>query len=304
MKIFISLLFFLVCFDLVVFSQEPLVECATPEIDVDTSSIPWYGNNEILNEYLEEYAYLLIGNNRIEGRSSDVCIDDIQDGLAIPIKFWIWLAPGELPSVYTVDDIRGLLDGGLSSINGHFKSNGMKIRFYALCPTYVNTTEVQLVYIPDLMLDAGDIYTFAHAAYISQHPEGAVAAIHINVVGDAPFGGMYNPGTNQICLTRTSNATTATHEIGHYFGLNHTHQFTAMNPRCCSAEPVTRGKANALACLFYCFNTPFQVNNVRCSRTGDFLCDTPADDRAVHILDQYGVPYAPAITNIIDLMRR
>lgn len=103
MKIFASLLLFFTCFEFAAYSQEPTVECFISEEENDTSSIPWYGNNEILNEYLEEYAYLLIGNDRIEGRSNDICVDNIQDGLAIPIKFWIWLAPGELSSVYTVN---------------------------------------------------------------------------------------------------------------------------------------------------------------------------------------------------------
>lgn len=50
----------------------------------------------------------------------------------------------------------------------------------------------------------------------------------------------------------TSNGSTFSHELGHYFGLFHTHE-------------TYRGKE--------------LVNGNNCSRSGDFICDTPADPR-------------------------
>ncbi len=75
--------------------------------------------------------------------------------------------------------------------------------------------------------------------------------------------------------SRTS-ATSMAHELGHYLGLFHTHQFTGGNTWCLR-EPVTRGATGDPACLVFPVNFSWLPIKPRCSYTGDFLCDTEAD---------------------------
>lgn len=90
------------------------------------------------------------------------------------------------------------------------------------------------------------------------------------------------------------NNSTLVHELGHYFGLYHTHEtFGGTKP-----ESVTRNNANS------CWD---------CEDDGDKLCDTPADPNLSSTAnnfpscaytgsgtDECGVSYTPAIDNIMS----
>jgi hypothetical protein len=94
-----------------------------------------------------------------------------------------------------------------------------------------------------------------------------------------------------------TNRSTLVHEIGHYFGLYHTHE-TAVGD---GAENVTRSNADG------CYN---------CDNAGDLLCDTDADPRlnrsgvsisafptcgySSSLTDGCGVAYTPDETNIMS----
>ena len=70
-------------------------------------------------------------------------------------------------------------------------------------------------------------------------------------------------------------ASTLAHEIGHYFGLGHTHQFSN---NYCYQEPVSRGAVGAAPlCFVFPINLPWLPFRSRCAYTGDYLCDTEAD---------------------------
>jgi HYR domain/Pregnancy-associated plasma protein-A len=88
------------------------------------------------------------------------------------------------------------------------------------------------------------------------------------------------------------NQSTMVHELGHYFGLYHTHE-TALG-----AENVTRDNGNA------CWD---------CQGDGDLLCDTPADPNLSSTANNFpscaytgvgtdgcGVAYSPSINNIMS----
>ncbi len=91
-----------------------------------------------------------------------------------------------------------------------------------------------------------------------------------------------------------TNKSTTVHELGHYFGLYHTHEtFGGMAP-----ESVTRNNANG------CYD---------CDTDGDLLCDTPADPNLADLAndfpscaytgsetDECDVSYTPAIDNIMS----
>lgn len=90
------------------------------------------------------------------------------------------------------------------------------------------------------------------------------------------------------------NNSTLVHELGHYYGLYHTHEtFGGMQP-----ESVTRNNADG------CWD---------CETDGDILCDTPADPNLTSTAnnfpdcgytgsgtDECGVSYNPAIDNIMS----
>ncbi|MCI5056918.1 MAG: zinc-dependent metalloprotease [Flavobacteriales bacterium] len=98
----------------------------------------------------------------------------------------------------------------------------------------------------------------------------------------------FPPGESRIFIDATcaNLANTLTHELGHYFGLLHTHGLSNVNR---SLELVDRSN---------------------CSETGDNICDTPADpilidkvnnncDYTAGELDWKGQPYEPMTRNIM-----
>ncbi len=108
--------------------------------------------------------------------------------------------------------------------------------------------------------------------------------------------------SNKIVMTKnamtTSPTGTLSHELGHYFGLPHTHAFTQSGSDDPFAERVVRTGPNA-----------------NCETAGDMLCDTDADPRYSSTefsfstctytgseTDDLGVTYNPvtAITNIMS----
>lgn len=99
---------------------------------------------------------------------------------------------------------------------------------------------------------------------------------------------------------------TLAHEIGHYFGLEHTHRNATKG--LCRAECVSRTRNFPWQCL--------KAGNI-CEKNGDALCDTPADPELVWDnvnkvsefpdctynwgeTDNFGDAYAPDETNIMS----
>jgi hypothetical protein len=92
-----------------------------------------------------------------------------------------------------------------------------------------------------------------------------------------------------ISASCAKNGSTLPHEIGHYFGLMHTHET---------------------------FTGPELVDGSNCSFAGDQICDTPADPMLDYsnvtlacaytgtVTDGNGVPYTPDVTNIMSYSRK
>lgn len=80
-------------------------------------------------------------------------------------------------------------------------------------------------------------------------------------------GGFQNDGAVVMSFACSQpTGTTLTHEIGHFFNLPHTFDFTSDDPISTSAERVTRN-----------FTEVFPRLNANCNMEGDGFCDTPAD---------------------------
>lgn len=67
-------------------AQEP-IQCGTAPgyTALDTADVPWYGNNNLLYDYLDQHAEYLMDRTPVEMRSGEEC-PEIEAALAIPIK--------------------------------------------------------------------------------------------------------------------------------------------------------------------------------------------------------------------------
>ncbi len=144
----------------------------------------------------------------------------------------------------------------MDNLNNGFRTNGIKFRFYLEDIGYVNDSDA---------IEVGGFLEQYSLAY--QHRD--LDAINIHVIDEG--SNVYNPLYNAIFIDRqtalnATEATSFTHEAGHYFGLFHTHMFKGIP---CLREPVTRGNK-----FTFC---PGGVVYPRCTVTGDLLCDTDAD---------------------------
>jgi len=116
-------------------------------------------------------------------------------------------------------------------------------------------------------INSDDYYTY------QQSEEGSLTTVHnvngvINIYftnsitsnsGGSLCGYAYFPGGPETILMAnscTTNGSTLSHEMGHFFALPHTH-----------------GSSNVFG------STEELVNGTNCETTGDFICDTPADPK-------------------------
>ncbi|WP_299226114.1 T9SS type A sorting domain-containing protein [uncultured Psychroserpens sp.] len=113
--------------------------------------------------------------------------------------------------------------------------------------------------------------------------------------GNGLCGYAYPPGGQDVILMQNScatNGSTLSHEVGHFFGLPHTH-----------------GTSNSTL-------TEELVDGSNCTSTGDFICDTPADPQlgssnvtpsCVYVgtgIDANGQAYVPDPLNIMSYSRK
>ncbi|NOT37471.1 MAG: T9SS type A sorting domain-containing protein [Saprospiraceae bacterium] len=270
------------------------VGCGTfPSSDSLMETLPWYGNNEILDSFTSLGLQRLAQNNSLSVRSSGNSCPDIDNQLFLPIKFF-WIL-GEDEDAPTEIRQQLLIDW----INEFYQNNGMPFRFYAGCPiSWVN---------PDRLFINNDIE--AYFMYLGLH---AVDAINVYVVdGISGAGGTYNSFGDFIYVTKTifnsrAAANTLSHELGHFFGLEHTHKNIHSDP--CKREVVSRTRQFNLGCGL------FKWGKV-CDKNGDALCDTPADPNDINPNtgfarytcpysgtepDLFGAQFVPDETNIMS----
>lgn len=193
----------------------------------------------------------------------------------------------------------------LSYLNHYFQP--LNVHFYwAGLPDYVNNSDY---YDFDArMTDLNGPDSEGKLALLAQEANDAINLyfVHEIVFSDgSPVAGYAkfpedNPSANRIIVANqyviSEPSGVLVHEMGHYFGLLHTHQDTEFGNADLRAE-----------------NVPRSGPDCNCATTGDLICDTPADPRydPQHFnqlqcsydgdqTDRLGNPYSPPIHNIMS----
>jgi hypothetical protein len=276
--------------------QDTLPICGTVEkTDLEMESLPWFGNNDFLDEFRSTYAAAQLINRGNIAQDRDGVCPDLEKMYLVPIRFWIYkeddndnLFPNEVELQETMD-----------RLNFTFQSNGLNIRFFMLCPQYITDSDAA---------NASDWETFLLAfspATIDPN------AINVHIVKEYP-GGVYNSFSDVIVIPREvakfpTSASTLPHEVGHYFGLEHTHR--SSDKGVCGQECVSRTRT------FNFWNFCLKTGKI-CEKNGDALCDTPADPNLSKPgmlincsymgtgKDWYDESYSPDTSNIMSYSRK
>lgn len=219
-------------------------------------SIPWFGNNNYLENFLDSIGYPS-ATNRI------VTIDRVR--YHVPIKFWVYRSSAGTggPSLLQLQTF-------IDNLNRYYNvDNNTLIGFYMKCVIgYIDD---------DTHLDVGDAEAWS---LIQSNKEAGCINIHVtNTLSSGSLGISYRArlfGVDAIFLNSetyntTAFATTIAHEVGHYFELDHTQQFS--NRGKCLKEAISRTRT--WPTFNFCWTRLFSQNI--CEATGDFLKDTPAD---------------------------
>lgn len=239
------------------YAQDVIDDDAPDRDTTELEALPWFGNNQYLENFLDSIGYPGSGqNNRIIG--ADIV------KFHIPIKFWIYRRSDGTGGP-DMRDLRNYID----NLNRIYNvQNRTWIGFYMRC-------EVGIIN-DDRWFDIGGD---GEAWNLIQNNKSR-GCINIHIVGSytntngilirARFFGrdgiVLNFGT-----TATAANTSIAHEVGHYFELDHTHQYSTRGR--CKKEAIDRNRT--WPTFNFCFS---RRNSDRiCEATGDLLSDTPAD---------------------------
>lgn len=230
--------------------------CLTPEMDsTEFMAQPWFDNNNYLETYLDSLGYPPAGGgNRI--------VNNVK--FWIPVKFWIYRYDDGTGGP-TMVQIQRLLDNLNRQYN---QNNNTWIGFYMKCdPIFVNNTNNMIV-------------SFAAASTLIA-TNRIWGCVNVHIVDELRYaGGMTLKLYNGVIINSTSYTDPASytlaHEMGHVFGLVHTHRFWDWQSKCFK-EAIYRNRTWPIP--FYCGIT--RIGKVSES-TGDGLRDTPADPRLIH----------------------
>ena len=245
----------------------PPPECGTNQPDTtEFDNQPWIGNNNYLESFLDSIGYPRPSARIVEGGTR----------LWVPVKFWVYRTTAGTGGP-TLVQIRRMMD----NLNRDFgEANNTTMRFYMSCePTYINDDNnlrpsdararqlarnnqqngVINIHMVD-RIDGGVNGSYYYSPQVSFQPFKAIFLDPLNYTGD-------------------ERPTTISHEVGHWLGLVHTHEFNDRGR--CRREPIDRSRQWPTVGGPICFRLRVRPGMLFSETNGDALRDTPAD----HLLD-------------------
>lgn len=227
--------------------------CGTkPLPDDEFELLPWYGNNAYLLHFADSIK--LFERNPMYLSKTSIINEIPESNYKVPIQFWIYR--DENGNDNGIDD--NYLQNELDELNTLYLLNGTQIQFYKTCENF---------YIDDdslLYVDENEQQNI-----IRNNFENGVINVHI--VRDMPFAGVFWQLITRegVIINHTwENFGTLSHEIGHYFSLEHTHRNSDKGK--CRQEAVSRTRE------FTFWDCTYKTGLV-CEKNGDGFCDTEAD---------------------------
>ncbi|MDJ1485897.1 zinc-dependent metalloprotease family protein [Cytophagaceae bacterium YF14B1] len=246
-------------------------ECGTEPPDTTAfDNQPWVGNNAYLESFLDSIAY-----PRPAARILDNGIK-----IWIPVKFWLYRSSSGTGGP-TLLQIQQMMDN-LNRVYG--QDNNTTIQFYQSCePTYINDNNNLN---PDdaraRQLARNNQQNGVINIHMVNSLTGGVFGRHISSaqLSFDPYKALFlTPENYTLAATGSLIApSTVAHEVGHWLGLVHTHQFNDKGK--CRREAIDRNRKWAVGGPI-CFRTKARVGVSFSETNGDALRDTPAD----HLLD-------------------
>ena len=233
---------------------------ATDRDTTELEALPWFGNNQYLENFLDSIGYPPPSSNIVIGLDRVI--------YRIPIKFWVYRNSAGFGGP-TLLQIRAYM----RNLNNYFNNiNRTLIGFYMKC---------EISYIDDdshLEVDDSEAQSL-----IQDHKEKGCINIHVTNFIRGADGVHYRGrffGIDGIFLNRSTytvlpdNEFVIAHEVGHYLELDHTHQYNTKGK--CRKEAIDRNRTwpFPMICQFGSGGLPSQKI---CEATGDCLSDTPAD---------------------------
>ena len=223
--------------------------------EADFVSQPWYDQPDYLPAFYDSLLNALDGNNP----PARLGIYGETPLFRVPVRFWVYRDDNGQNGGYRIDlpkdeDIQLILDNA----NHAFIANGVRIQLYLHSVRNIDNSK----YLRDLS-------GFTRSTLAVDYRLKGVLNAHIVPEGNGLYTGLapaiflprrvYNDDDN-------GGVNTMAHEVGHYFGLWHTHSGYNIP---CQKEQVDRGVYTRAICWL--------VPRRWCSVTGDGFCDTPAD---------------------------
>ena len=259
MKKLLSLLLFvsLTCFAKA--QSVDTVMCDAPDRDTtEFENLPWFGNNIYLENFLDSIGY--------PSGMTDGIVGPDRVRFHVPIKFWVYRNSAGIGGP-TLRQLRDYID----NLNKYYNvDNNTLIGFYMRC---------EIGYIDDdAHLDIGYdneanslLQDYKERGCINIHIVNSLQGTTIGVQIRARFFGIDGIFLDRSTYTNPDLGNTIAHEVGHYFELDHTHQYFDKGK--CRREAIDRNRTYPF--FNFCFTGLF--SNKICESTGDGLSDTQAD---------------------------
>lgn len=274
-KLFLKIIFIQIVLLLSFFKANSQViydGCSSAEVpERKLKKLPWYGNNNFLNEFLSGYAY---------------AEEEHKVFYRIPVTLWSF-SPKANEKLYKQI---------ITDLNYYHLINNTGFEFYYA--DIINKQSISPVKF------GYTIQAFFKGLFYREKETVNVMLVD-NLVKKRIFKpvvhykGQYNMTTKGIVLRLNSSRTSMAHEIGHFFGLYHPHRNWKRGKH--HQESVSRDR---IAHRLF-------VNAKNCELNGDAICDTPAEPNLARhtnkqcaytadLKDNWGDVYKPQTNNIMS----